>query len=101
MKISVNVIKQGRHTLVAACDADLLGKTLKYGKINFKISEDFYGGTLVHAEEAMNLIKNATNANLVGSIVINMAIKEKLVHPQAVLDISGVPHAQIITICNL
>lgn len=96
MKISVNVIKQGRHVLVAACDADLLGKTLKFGTIDFKVREDFYGGSLVHVEEAVSLIKNATDVNLVGSIIINRAIKEKLVHPQAVLDISGVPHAQII-----
>lgn len=96
MKISVNVIKQGTHVLVAACDADLLDKTLKFGTIDFKVRKDFYGGSLVHVEEAVSLIKNATDANLVGSIIINRAIKEKLLHPQAVLDISGVPHAQII-----
>ena len=95
-RISVNVIKQGRHVLVAACDVDLLGKTLKFGKVNFEVREDFYGGCIVHVDEAVSLIRNATNVNLVGSIIVNRAIKEKLVHPQAVLDISGVPHAQII-----
>ena len=96
MKISINVIRQGRHTLVAACDANLLGKTLKYGKINFEIRNDFYGGSLVNIEEAMNLIKSATITNLVGHNLIDTAIKEKLIHPQAILYVSGIPHAQSI-----
>jgi len=96
MKISVNVIKQGETVLVAACDADLLGKTLKYGQVNFEIRKDFYGGKLVQVEDAVELIKTATIVNLVGPVIVGMAVKEKLIHPQAILDISGVPHAQII-----
>jgi hypothetical protein len=96
LKISIKVVKQGANILVAACDANLLGKTLKYGKIKFKIHEDYYGGELVFPKEAINLIKNGTIVNLVGSIIIKMAVKANLIHPQAILDISGIPHAQII-----
>ena len=96
MNISINVIKQGRNVLVAACDADLLGKTLKYGKINFEIRRDFYSGILVQVEEAVDLIKTGTIVNLVGHVIVERAVKEKLIHPQAILDISGVPHAQIV-----
>jgi len=35
----MNIIKQGKNLLIAACDSDLLGKTLKFGKINLRSVE--------------------------------------------------------------
>lgn len=94
--VYVNVIKQGSHVLVAACDAELLGKTLKHGKISFEVRRSFYGGSLMQVEDAVELIRRATTANLVGSNIVKMVVEEGLVHPQAVLLISGIPHAQIV-----
>ena len=96
MEVYVNVIKQGRHVIVAACDAELLGKTLKYGKIEFEVRKDFYGGSLVYLEEAVELIRRGTIINLVGETVIEGALRHGLVHPNAIIDVSGVPHAQVI-----
>ena len=96
MKVSIKVMRMGGHLLVAACDADLLGKTLKFGKITFEVRRDFYEGSLVHVSEAMEIIRDAPNINLVGALIVDEALKEGLVHPQAILDISGVPHTQII-----
>ncbi len=96
LNVYVNVIKQGRHVLVACCDSDLLGKTLKEGKISFEVRSNFYGGRLVYIEEAIELLKKATAANLVGSTIVNNAIREGLIHPRGVMTISNVPHAQII-----
>ena len=56
MKISINVIGRGNRCIVAACDADLLGKTLRLGKINFEVRRDFYQGSLVDVKEAIELI---------------------------------------------
>ena len=98
MNVYVKVMGRGRQRLVAACDADLLGKTLRFGKINFEIRRDFYEGSLVNVREAIELIRNAPNINLIGSLIIDEALKEGLVHPQAILNISGVPHTQIIRI---
>jgi hypothetical protein len=44
----------------------------------------------------MEIIRDAPNINLIGSLIVDEALKEGLVHPQAILDISGVPHTQII-----
>lgn len=96
MQVSVNIIKQGKHVLVAACDLNLLGKTLKFREINFIVHRSFYEGSVVSVEEAVNLIKQGTNVNIVGPAIVQAAIDEGLVHPQAILDISGVPHAQIV-----
>jgi len=94
--VYVNVFRQSDHVLVAACDAELLGKTLREGDTVFKIQEHFYGGSLVRIEEAIGILKGASCANLVGPTIVGAAIKEGLVHPQSVVRISGIPHAQII-----
>jgi len=96
MEVYVKVMWMGRQCLVAACDADLLGKTLKFGRINFEVRREFYEGSLVNVREAVELIRNASNINLIGSKIISEALREGLIHPQAILDISGVPHTQIV-----
>ena len=81
---------------MAVCDADMLCKTLKYGKIVFHIREEFYKGSLVSLEEAVDLIRQSSIVNMVGRKVVEEAIEKGLVHPDAVLEIEGVPHAQIV-----
>jgi hypothetical protein len=96
LNISLKVIKQGNGSLVAACDAELLGKTLKFGKITFHVRREFYGGSLVNVEEAIELIKRASNSNLIGSKIVEEALRQGLVHPHAILNIAGIPHTQIV-----
>lgn len=84
--------------LLAACDEELLGKTLRHGKLVFKVKEEFYKGPKMPVEGAIELIKESTIVNLVGTNIVNKAIEEGLVHPEAVLKISGIPHAQIVKI---
>jgi hypothetical protein len=88
--------KIGGNVLLAICDADILGKTLKEGKIVFCIKEDFYKGAKVTVEEAVMMIANSTIVNLVGRNIVKKAIEHGYVHPEAVLNINGVPHAQIV-----
>jgi len=82
--------------LLAVCDCELLGKTLREGKIVFRIKEEFYNGRKATIDEAMGLIDNSTIVNLVGKVCVEKAIAEGYVHPDAVLKIEGVPHAQIM-----
>jgi hypothetical protein len=92
----MNLKKIGRNVLLAMCDAEILGKTLREGKIVFCVKEDFYKGARVNIEEALSLIKNSTIINMVGKNVVKKAIEQGYVHPEAVLNIQGVPHAQIV-----
>jgi hypothetical protein len=82
--------------LLAICDADVLGKTLKQGRMIFHIREEFYKGSLVSLEEALGLIQQSTIVNMVGRKVVEKALEKGLVHPDAVLEIEGVLHAQIV-----
>ena len=84
--------------LLATCDVELLGEILREGKIVFKVGEEFYKGPKMPVEEAIALMKESTIVNMVGHNIVNKAIEKGLVHPEAVLKISGVPHAQIVKI---
>ena len=84
--------------LLAACDEEVLGDILRDGKIIFKVSEKFYKGPKIPVEDAVELMKESTVVNMVGSNIVKKAIEHGLVHPEAVLLICGVPHAQIVKI---
>ncbi|MEA2090303.1 MAG: DUF424 family protein [Thermoproteota archaeon] len=96
MEVYVNLQKRGKHVILAACDVKLLGKTLREGKIVFEVREQFYKGCRVNIDEAIGLMKQSTIVNIVGKNIVQRAIESGLVHPEAVLNISGVPHAQIV-----
>jgi len=98
LQVYMNLRKIGGSVLLAICDAEILGKTLREGKIVFHVKEEFYKGTKVNIEEAVALIENSTIVNMVGRNVVEKAIKKGYVHPEAVLNIEGVPHAQIVKI---
>lgn len=84
--------------LLAACDEELLGEVLRDGKIVFKIGEEFYKGPKIPVNEAVELMRDSTIVNMVGPNIVQKAIEQGLVHPEAVLNICGIPHAQIIKI---
>ncbi len=96
MEVYLNIKKMGKNVLLAVCDCDLLGRTLREGKIVFKIKDEFYNGRKATVDEAVGLINNSTIVNLVGKYCVEKAIAKGFVHPEAVIKIEGVPHAQIV-----
>ena len=92
----VNLKKVGRNVLLAICDCEVLGRTLREGKIVFHVKNEFYNGGKVSVEDAVGMIENSTIVNMVGKNCVEKAIEKGHVHPEAVLCIEGVPHAQII-----
>ncbi|MCJ7793846.1 DUF424 family protein [Candidatus Bathyarchaeota archaeon] len=96
MEVYVNLKKDGRNVLLAICDCELLGRTLREGKIVFHVRDEFYNGRKASVEEAIGMINNSTMVNLVGKCCVEKAIAEGYVHPEAVLKIEGIPHAQIV-----
>jgi hypothetical protein len=98
LEVYANLRKWGKSMLLAACDVELLGTVLRDGKIVFKVNEEFYKGPKMPVEEAVELMEESTIVNMVGQNIVDKAIKKGLVHPEAVLIICGVPHAQIVKI---
>jgi hypothetical protein len=96
LDVYVNIKKMGRNVLLAICDAEILGRTLREGKIVFCVKEDFYKGARVSIEEAVSMMENSTIVNMVGRNVVRKAIEKGYVHPDAVLNVEGIPHAQVV-----
>lgn len=80
--------------LVAACDRELLGKTLSDGDIEFHVSREFYEDIISDEEMLKKHLEAATIANLVGHRAVRCGIDAGLVDEKNVLMIAGVPHAQ-------
>jgi len=92
----VKVHRYGGEVLVALCDEELLGRTLSDGRIEFEVSERFYGGIRVTLREAARYIAEGTIINAVGENVISMLVHLNEGVLEAVVWIAGVPHVQIV-----
>jgi len=98
LNVYMNLKRIGNNVLLAICDAEILGKTLREGKIVFNVKEEFYKGARVNIEEAVAMIENSTIVNMIGKNVVKKAMEKGYVHPEAILNIEGIPHAQIVKI---
>ncbi|MCU0851918.1 MAG: DUF424 domain-containing protein [Thermoplasmata archaeon] len=93
--ISVKMYRQGPEVLVAACDSDILGKTFRGEGLKICVSEGFYKGDIGDEDMLVNRLEMATIANLVGKKTLEIAVRRGFVDPSCVLQIGGVPHAQM------
>lgn len=96
LEVYVRSTRHGKDTLVAVCDAELLGKTLEGGRVPFEVNERFYKGTLCELAEAIEAMGRATICNIVGKRIVEAAIERGLVRRAAVIYFGDVPHAQIV-----
>ncbi len=95
-KVFLKKYCSGKDTLVAVCDKDLIGKTLRDGKIKLEVKKEFYGDRLTTPEEAAKALSEADTGNIVGKKSVKIAIERNLVDPSAVIHIAGIPHVHII-----
>ncbi|MGQ9514162.1 MAG: DUF424 domain-containing protein [Thermoproteota archaeon] len=87
------------QVLVAACDAELLGKTIRTKKgVDVYVSERFYGGTPMTVEKAREAMKSATSLNLMGNRIVKLALSSEIGHPDSVMMIGDVAHLIIIQV---
>ena len=93
----MRVHRQGREVLVAVADAALVGKEFREENLRLDVHETFYGTEGADAQEVLLQLAGCTIANLVGVESVMLAIRAGYVHPDNVLDIGGVPHAQLCT----
>jgi hypothetical protein len=91
----LRVIRTRDETIVVVCDRELVGKTFRKREMKLEVKASFYNGKEASVEECINAIRNATIANLVGSIVKH-AVKEGLIEEEGVIRFQKVPHAQLV-----
>ena len=58
------------NLVVAICDKELLGKSIKMNKFKVKVHQTFYGGKEIDEEKALKLMEKASIGNLLGKMII-------------------------------
>lgn len=95
--LKVKIYQTGSEVLIAACDADLIGKTLRDGELRLVVGS-FYNGDVMDEDRFLSHLRLATMGNLVGSETIRIAKEAGFVQDDGVILIAGVPHAQFYTL---
>jgi hypothetical protein len=95
-EMCLKIYKQGKETLIAACDYDILGKGFKEGDLHIEVSPDFFGAELATGSEVEDALAGATMANLVGCKTVEHAISLGYVDKENVLSIDGILYAQMV-----
>ena len=91
----LRTIRTQGEVLVVVCDEGLLGKKFKRGGLRLEVKESFYKGEEASVDECLAAIRNATMANLVGSIVEH-TIRAGMIERENVLRLQKVPYAQLV-----
>jgi hypothetical protein len=96
-QVSIKTHRAQGQIVVAMCDAELVGRKLKDGKIAITLNEGFYGGEVFDEDEngLFNLLRGASSYNIFGERAIAVAVKYNLVDKSTVRLVDGVPHAQV------
>ena len=95
---SYKLFKEHNDKLLAIADENLVGKSFAEGSDEITVSEDFYSENRCSEEDIIRIISEATIVNAIGKDIISLMIKENIIDEGKVLNICGVPHAQIVVI---
>lgn len=83
------------EAVLAACDKELIGRTLTDGKLKVSITEGFYGSQVMSGDDLLLLMGQATAMNLFGEKTVKLASDAGYAEEESVMLIDGVPHIQI------
>ncbi len=97
-RIAMKMYKRRGEIVLAACDREVLGHTYEDGELHITVKKDFYYESYVSDATFLNSLRMATIANLVGKHVIEIAVREGYIDEESVIEIDGVPHAQMFLI---
>ncbi|ABK77462.1 conserved hypothetical protein [Cenarchaeum symbiosum A] len=91
MRFSVRTTDYQRNRMLNICDEDLVGRKLKDGEIKVSIDRGCYGGRIVGADEARELLQNASIINMAGEETISLSLGLGIGAENGVKKIDGVP----------
>lgn len=94
--IAVKIYVRDTEILLAACDEELLGKTLRSDGVRLTVSPTFYHSEMVSESELKEMMNTATSMNLVGDRAVSAAEELGLVSGKGIMTIGGAKHAQVV-----
>ena len=92
----MRVHRRPEDTIVALCDAELMGRVLREGGAVIDLDKygGFYKGEKVGEEKAAEALKSATSINAVGEKSVGVVRKAVGFAEDKVKFIQGMPHVQ-------
>jgi hypothetical protein len=81
----MKIIEQQGERLVAACDKDIVELELDSQGVKIKVNQTFYGKELVSEKELLDEIQRCTSANVIGTQIVRLLIKKRIIHEDAIL----------------
>ncbi len=96
MRYWAKVYRVEMEVLVAVCDEELLGQVFEEGEVVLDVREEFYGGERLTESEVLEVLREATIANLTGREAVRVGIRAGVIDRKNVLEVQGVPHAQMV-----
>ena len=91
MLFSSKFIESSGNRILNICDIDLIDKIIKDGKVEIKISSDYYNEDTIDEIEAEHLLQKCTSANMVGEKTISLSLKLGIGSEKGIRRIDGVP----------
>ena len=86
-----------QRVVIAVCDAVLIGKKIRGKNMEITAAEQFYKGEKKSAAKTIDLLRNATNCNLLGKEAVEAGIAAGIISRESVIMIGEVPHAHAIS----
>ncbi|MEM3181290.1 MAG: DUF424 family protein [Candidatus Micrarchaeaceae archaeon] len=90
--------------IFAACDEELIGRKYEEGKrqLDLETYAGFYKGEKLDEKSAEEVISKAKiySANVVGKRSVGIFVKHGLVNKESIIEIEGIPCAQIFNLSN-
>ena len=80
-------------TMIAVCDKELSGKTLKNKDLDFFVNPRFYGDEKID-EKILELIKKSNDGNVIGNKIVELLLKNKVISNNSIIRIGKIKHAQ-------
>lgn len=92
----MRVHKAGKEVIVALCDAELLGRTLREGAVVLDLKKygDFYRGEKADEKTAGKAVAGGTSINAVGPKSVSVVRKVLKCDESSVRFIQKIPHLQ-------
>lgn len=94
----IKIHKSEHSVVVAVCDEYLLGKIIKEGDREIKISNEFYNGKLMNKDQVIKILKEASNVNLIGDEAVSCGIEANIILEEHIMTIGGTKHAQFYSL---
>jgi hypothetical protein len=93
MRVYLKIHCRNDIETVACCDEEILNQIFKEGNLAIEITNQFFGGDLIRMEEAVEILKQASNFNIVGKNIVSKAVDCNVLPKEGVRSINGVPMA--------